>query len=149
MRSPGVLYKDTALYEAEIRQIFLKSWLYVGHQSQIPERGDYFLFEIAGESVILVRDAEGRINALLNVCRHRGSRICDKATGHEARLTCRYHGWTYGLDGSLRAASHTPEGFDRSRYSLHRVNVQVFAGLIFVNFDASPANTCTCTRCRL
>jgi Rieske 2Fe-2S family protein len=136
---PGVVYRDPALYEAEIRQIFLKSWLYVGHQSQIPERGDYFLFEIAGESVILVRDGEGRINAMMNVCRHRGSRICDQAAGHEARFTCRYHGWTYGLDGSLRAASHTPEGFDRARYSLHRVQVQVFAGLIFINFDEHAA----------
>src|SRR5262245_38649533 len=99
---PGEVYRDPELYEREIRRIFMHSWLYVGHQSQIPERGDYFLFEIAGESVIIVRDGEGGVNALLNVCRHRGSRICDAPTGHEARLTCRYHGWTYGLDGSLR-----------------------------------------------
>jgi phenylpropionate dioxygenase-like ring-hydroxylating dioxygenase large terminal subunit len=140
---PGVLYRDPAIYEAEIRQIFLRSWLYVGHQSQIPERGDYFLFDVAGESVIVVRDGEGQINALLNVCRHRGSRICDQAAGHEARLTCRYHGWTYGLDGSLRAASQTPEGFDRARYSLHRAQVKVLAGLIFINFDehAAPFET--------
>src|SRR5258705_11023822 len=91
---PGVVYKDPAVYEEEIVRIFLKSWHYVGHQSQIPARGDYFLFEMAGESVIVGRDAEGNINALLNVCRHRGSRICDAATGHEARLVCRYHGWT-------------------------------------------------------
>jgi Rieske 2Fe-2S family protein len=135
---PGVVYKDPAVYEEEIQRIFLKSWHYVGHQSQIPARGDYFLFEMAGESVIVVRDAEGGINALLNVCRHRGSRICDAATGHEARLVCRYHGWTYGLDGSLRAATHTPEGFDRSRYGLRRLQARVFAGMIFINFDADP-----------
>ncbi|MGH8316204.1 MAG: aromatic ring-hydroxylating oxygenase subunit alpha, partial [Steroidobacterales bacterium] len=137
---PGVVYKDPAVYEEEIQRIFLKSWHYVGHQSQIPTRGDYFLFEMAGESVIVVRDAEGNINALLNVCRHRGSRICDAATGHEARLVCRYHGWTYGLDGSLRAATQTPEGFDRSRYGLRRLHARVFAGLIFINFDADPAS---------
>jgi phenylpropionate dioxygenase-like ring-hydroxylating dioxygenase large terminal subunit len=127
------------VYEEEIRRIFLKSWLYVGHQSQIPDKGDYFLFEMAGESVIIVRDGEGRINALLNVCRHRGSRICDAPIGHEARLVCRYHGWTYGLDGTLRAASHMGEGFDRSSLGLRRLQVQVFAGMVFINFDARPA----------
>jgi phenylpropionate dioxygenase-like ring-hydroxylating dioxygenase large terminal subunit len=135
---PGVLYSNADVYEREIQQIFLKAWLCVGHQSQIPERGDYFLFGMAGESVILVRDGEDRINALLNVCRHRGSRICDAAAGHEARLVCRYHGWTYGLDGSLRAASHTPANFDRSQYGLRRLQVRMFAGLIFINFDAQP-----------
>ncbi len=135
---PGAVYRDPEIYELEIRHIMLKSWLYVGHASQVPERGDYFLFEIAGESVIVVRDAQGGINALMNVCRHRGSRICDTATGHESRLTCRYHGWTYGLDGSLKAAARVPEGFDKSKYGLRRLHARVFEGLIFVNFDENP-----------
>jgi Rieske 2Fe-2S family protein len=135
---PGVLYRDAALFEAEIRGIFLKSWLCVGHVSQIPRTGDYFLFEIAGESVIIVRNADQGVNALLNVCRHRGSRICDVAAGHENRLVCRYHGWTYALDGSLRAAAHVPDGFDRSQLGLKRLHVRVLEGLIFVNFAASP-----------
>lgn len=136
---PRAVYHDPAIYESEIRRIFLKSWQYVGHAGQIPERGDYFLFEIADESVILVRDAEGRINALLNVCRHRGSRICDALEGNEKRLTCKYHGWTYGLDGSLRAAGYAPEGLDKSRLGLKRLQARVFQGLIFVNFDPDPA----------
>ena len=132
---PRAVYQDPEIYESEIRRIFLKSWQYVGHASQIPQRGDYFLFEIAGESVILVRDGEGKINALLNVCRHRGSRICDLPEGREARLTCKYHGWTYGLDGSLRAAGDAPEGFDKTRLALKRLHVKVLQGLIFINFD--------------
>lgn len=136
---PGVLYRDATTYEEEIQRIFFKSWLYVGHASQIPERGDYFLFNIAGESVIVVRDGEGQINALLNVCRHRGSRICDEATGRASRLVCRYHGWTYGLDGSLRAAGHTPAEFDKTKLGLRRLHTRVFVGLIFINFDAAPA----------
>src|SRR5262245_28027134 len=136
---PGILYRDPETYESELRRIFFKSWLYVGHASQVPERGDYFLFDIAGESVILVRDGEGQINALLNVCRHRGSRICDAATGRASRLVCRYHGWTYGLDGSLRAAAHTPPAFDKAALGLRRLHSRVFAGLIFINFDANPA----------
>lgn len=136
---PGEVYRDQGIYDREIDSIFMKAWHCVGHQSQIPERGDYFLFEIASESVIIVRDGEGRINALLNVCRHRGSRICDDATGRQTRLVCRYHGWAYGLDGSLRAASRMPEGFDKSCHGLHRLHVRVFAGLIFINFDQNPA----------
>ncbi len=132
---PHGVYVDPEIYEDEIRRIFLRSWHYVGHVSQVPERGDYFLFEMAGESVIVVRDGEGGVNALLNVCRHRGSRICDAPQGRETRLFCRYHGWTYGLDGSLRGAGHTPEGFDKSRYGLKRLQCRVFQGLIFVNFD--------------
>jgi phenylpropionate dioxygenase-like ring-hydroxylating dioxygenase large terminal subunit len=135
---PGVVYRDPDLHETEIRRIFMKSWLYVGHGSQIPKGGDYFLFEIAGESVIVVRTADGGVSALLNVCRHRGSRICDQPSGHESRFVCRYHGWTYGLDGGLRAAGNMPEGFDRSRLGLRRLNARVFMGLIFINFDEDP-----------
>jgi len=135
---PGGVYRDAEIYEQEIRHIFLKSWLYVGHQSQIAEKGDFFLFEMAGESVIVVRDAQGGINALLNVCRHRGSRICDTPIGRESRLVCRYHGWTYGLDGSLKAAARTPAGFDRAKHGLRRLQLRVFDGLIFVNFDENP-----------
>ena len=131
---PGEVYKDPEVYELEMRGIMLKSWLYVGHRSMVPARGDWFLFEIAGESVIVVRDGEGGINALLNVCRHRGSRICDTPAGRDARLTCRYHGWTYGLDGSLKAAARTPEDFDKSKWGLKRLHVAVFEGMIFVNF---------------
>ena len=136
---PGGLYRDPAVYAHEIGAIFLKSWLCVGHQSQIPARGDYFLFELDHESVIVIRDGAGRIHALVNVCRHRGSRICEEASGHAARLVCRYHGWTYGLDGSLRAASRMAESFDGSRFGLRRLQVRVFVGLTFINFDANPA----------
>jgi Rieske 2Fe-2S family protein len=135
---PGAVYKDPQVYELEVREILLKSWLYAGHHSQVPERGDYFLFEVAGESVIVVRDGAGGINALMNVCRHRGSRLCDAPAGRESRLTCRYHGWTYGLDGTLKAAARVAPDFDRSEWGLRRLAVRVFEGLIFVCFDEDP-----------
>jgi phenylpropionate dioxygenase-like ring-hydroxylating dioxygenase large terminal subunit len=135
---PRAVYCDPGVYETEVRSLLLRSWHYVGHASQVPKPGDYFLFEIAGESVIVVRAQDGAVNALLNVCRHRGSRICDQPEGHEARLVCRYHGWTYGLDGSLRAAAHMPEGFDRSGLGLRRLHCRVLSGLVFVNFAADP-----------
>jgi phenylpropionate dioxygenase-like ring-hydroxylating dioxygenase large terminal subunit len=135
---PGAVYKDPDIYELDVRNIVLKSWLYVGHQSRIPERGDWFLSGIAGESVIVVRDGQGAVNAMMNVCRHRGSRICDAEAGHDSRFTCRYHGWTYGLDGSLKAAARMPEGFDRGKHGLRRLHLRVLDGLVFVNFDDDP-----------
>jgi len=103
----------------------------------VPERGDWFLYEIAGESVIIVRDGEGGINALLNVCRHRGSRICDVPAGHDTRFTCPYHGWSYGLDGALKGAARMEPGFDRAAHGLRRLRVRVLEGLVFVNFDVA------------
>jgi Rieske 2Fe-2S family protein len=136
---PRALYESERIFEAEIREIFLRSWLYVGHQSQIPRTGDYFLFEMAGESVIIVRRGPGEIAALLNVCRHRGSRVCLQPAGHESRLVCRYHGWTYALDGALQAAAHMGEGFDRQRHGLKRLHCCLFMGLVFINFADDPA----------
>lgn len=133
-------YTDPDIYQREIDRILLRSWLYAGHASEIPNTGDYLLLEFANESVIIVRAADGEIYALVNVCRHRGSRICFQRTGNEKRLTCRYHGWTYGLDGVLHAAAHMPESFDKSGISLKRLHLRVFQGLIFVNFAENPGD---------
>jgi len=133
-------YADQDIYRRDIERIFFNAWLYVGHVSELPQPGDYFLFEIAGESVILVRDREGKIRALLNVCRHRGSRICWHARGKAKSFVCPYHGWGYGLDGSLRAARLMPDDFDKAAYGLHGIAVQVFHGMIFINFSGEPAS---------
>ena len=131
-------YRDAEIFEREISRIFLKSWLYAGHASQVPESGDYFLFEIAGESVIVARNKEGEIRALLNVCRHRGSRVCLEASGNQRMLVCPYHAWTYDLDGALRSASHTGDELDKQAYGLKRIQARVFHGMIFINFDDDP-----------
>ena len=136
---PQAFYRDPDVYRHDIEQIFLKSWLYAGHQSEIPKVGDWFLFEFDEESVIIVRSAENEINALLNVCRHRGSRVCVESRGCSKRLTCRYHGWTYDLEGQLKAASHMGEFFDKSEIGLKKIHVGVLAGMIFVNFADNPA----------
>lgn len=133
-------YSDPDIFERELERIFFKSWLYVGHVSQIPAVGDYFLYEIAGESVIVVRSDAERVGALLNVCRHRGSRICLEASGNEKLLVCRYHGWTYQLDGKLRGASYTDQDFDKRRFGLRTIQTRVFHGLIFINFAEAPVS---------
>ncbi len=131
-------YRDPDIYEREMQRIALKSWLYAGHVSEVAAVGDYLLFDIAGESVIVARCADDQLTALINVCRHRGSRICNETRGHSRRLTCPYHGWTYGLDGRLIAAAQMPDTFDRSDYALKTLAVEVFHGMIFVNFDDDP-----------
>jgi Rieske 2Fe-2S family protein len=132
-------YSDPDIYERDMERIFLRSWLYAGHQSEIPEPGDWMLFDFAGESVIIARSQQGGVNAMLNVCRHRGSRICVENTGCSKRLICRYHGWTYDLDGRLVGASRMNEDFDKSGIALKRIHVEVLEGMIFVNFADNPA----------
>ncbi len=136
---PRAFYRDAAIFELDVERIFKRRWLLVDHASRIPARGDYFLFEIAGASIIIVRDQAGQICAYYNVCRHRGSRICLGSSGHAARFTCPYHTWTYGLDGRLLTARQMPPDFDRGQFSLRRCGVEVVEGLIFVSLDAAAS----------
>ena len=126
----------------EEEKIFLKDWLLVGHQSQIPAAGDYFVQETAGESIIIARDRSEAVRGFYNVCRHRGTRLCEDPEGHSSTIQCPYHAWTYGLDGRLIGSPHMDEvpGFDRSEYSLHPVNLGLWEGFIFVNLgdEAMP-----------
>ncbi|WP_191621403.1 aromatic ring-hydroxylating oxygenase subunit alpha [Marinihelvus fidelis] len=139
-------YAEPAIYARELEQLFMRSWLYAGHVSEIPAPGDWFLYELDTESVIIVRGRDGGINALLNVCRHRGSRICVKPRGSSKRLTCLYHGWTYDLEGRLRAAAHMGDDFDKDGIALKRVACQVVAGMIFINFAEEPSDLAAATR---
>jgi len=133
-------YTDPGIYEREISEIYLKSWLYAGHSSEIPKVGDWFLFEFAGESVIIVRNKDHQVSALLNVCRHRGSRVCLESRGCSKKLVCRYHGWAYELDGQLRNAAHMKEGFDKTGIALKRIHCEILEGMIFVNFSDQPSS---------
>jgi len=133
-------YTDADIYERDISEIYLKSWLYTGHVSEVPEVGDWFLFELAGESIIIIRSSDDEISALLNVCQHRGSKICLENKGCAKKLVCRYHAWVYELDGKLRAASHMQNGFDPAGVSLKKIHVETLEGMIYVNFAEEPAS---------
>lgn len=128
-------YTAPAFHDLDMEAVFKNEWILVDHASRIPDRGQYFLFEIGNESIIIVRESDDRINAFYNVCRHRGSRVCLEKSGKRNLLTCPYHAWSYGLDGSLKAALTMPEGFDKSRYGLHSCHVEVVEGLIFINLS--------------
>ena len=133
-------YTDESIYQREIEEIYLKSWLYAGHVSEFPSIGDWLLIEMAGESVIIVRSGEDEISALLNVCRHRGSRVCGDKQGSSKKLVCRYHGWSYHLDGRLNAAAHMPENFDKADIRLKKIHTEILEGMVYINFADQPAS---------
>jgi Rieske 2Fe-2S family protein len=134
-------YCDDAVFEADMDQVVGRKWIVAGHIDRVRNKGDYFLYKIGNESIIIVRSDESTINAFYNVCRHRGSLICTKPEGHVARLTCGYHAWSYGLDGALLAARLMPDDFSKRDNGLHRCHVRVFHGFIFINLsDQAPVD---------
>lgn len=132
-------YCDNEIFHTDFRKIFSTKWILVDHASRIEEKGQYFLFEIANESIIITRESPDQISAYFNVCRHRGSRICSNNEGRTNLFVCPYHGWSYGLDGSLIAARLMPEDFDPQSNSLHRCHVKVFHDFIFINLSEGDA----------
>ncbi len=135
---PRHFYTSEAVYEHDLKAYWNGSWIWAGHVSQIPEPGNYFLFDYGPESVIVVRDRENTVQAHLNVCRHRGSRVCLKDSGTARVFSCPYHAWTYELNGRLRGARDMGSDFDRSDYGLFPVHVRVFQGLIFISVAENP-----------
>ena len=136
------------IFAEEHRKIFSREWLLVGHESQIAKPGDYFVVNVAGESLIVTRDQGSVIRAFYNVCRHRGTRLKEHRAGeafcgHSSTIQCPYHAWTYDLDGRLIGAPHMDEapGFDKTDYPLHPVNLGLWEGFIFVNFADKNAST--------
>jgi Rieske 2Fe-2S family protein len=133
-------YTDPAIFEHDVARMLLRHWFCAGHVSSIPRAGDYLVADLGPESVIIVRNSAGEVRALLNVCRHRGSRLCAGRTGkaQSARLTCPYHAWTYDLDGNLLVARQMSEAFRREDFSLKSLPVRVMEGLIFTTFAKDP-----------
>lgn len=139
---PRRFYADSDFYRAELERFYFNRWICAGRADQIPNPGDYFTRALADESVIVTRDGSREIHALFNVCRHRGTRLCEQTAGHFAdRIQCPYHSWTYGLDGHLLAAPHMAPEFSKDDYPLHRAGCELWDGHIFVFLNpASPAH---------
>lgn len=131
-------YTDPDIYELELERIVSRNWILAGHQSELPEVGDFKVFKVANESAIIVRAQDGSLRAHANVCRHRGSLVCLEAHGNARKFVCPYHGWTYDTDGKLIAARNMPDDFDRKNHGLHPVSLDVLGGLLFVCFSDSP-----------
>lgn len=134
---PGRYYRDPGVLEREWDLVFARAWLYAGRADSIPDPGDRFTLQVGAESVIVVRDAERRLRAFYNVCRHRGSRLCADGRGRFAgSIRCPYHAWTYALDGALLGAPRLGgDGFPKEELSLHPAGVEAWAGFVFVRLD--------------
>ncbi len=137
---PRDFYTSQAIYDHDIAAVWNRNWIWVGHESQLPAAGDYFLFDYGPESLIIVRDRDNTVRAHINVCRHRGSRVCTESSGKARVFVCPYHAWTYELSGELRAGREMGPDFDPARWGLKSAQVQVFQGMILVcaSADAPP-----------
>jgi phenylpropionate dioxygenase-like ring-hydroxylating dioxygenase large terminal subunit len=130
-------YVSDAVFQADMEQVIGRKWILAGHASQVPNKGDYFLFRIGVEQIIVIRENATSVRAFFNVCRHRGSTLCSANSGNAPRLVCPYHAWTYGLDGKLIAARLMPDDFDKADNGLFACHIRVFHGLIFINMSES------------
>ena len=120
-------------------QVMLKSvWLYACTVAHVKNAGDYFAFELAGNSIIILRGRDNEVRAFWNSCRHRGAKICLEQSGRAPRLMCPYHQWTYGLDGKLLAARSMAEDFDKADHGLNPVALENVGGLIFICLSDNP-----------
>ena len=133
-------FADPDIYQLEQERIFARCWLFIGHESEIPNPGDFTTTYMGENPIILCRDAQGQVRAFLNMCRHRGTRLCRADSGNAANFMCHYHGWTYRSDGALDAIPGKEEvygkSFDLAAWGLVEVaQLDTYKGLIFATFD--------------
>lgn len=134
------IFWDRDIYQVELERIFARSWLFVAHESQVPNAGDFLTTYMGEDSVIVARGDAGEINVFLNSCPHRGNRVCFADSGQSRSFTCNYHGWAFGLNGDLKKMPKMglykdSNGFQMSDWGLKRARVESFCGLVFANFD--------------
>lgn len=131
-------YTSSAIFDLDVDAIWAQHWIFVTTAGELPEPGDYVTAEVGPYSIIVVRDDDGNLSALHNVCRHRGARVLRQGSGSVGNIVCGYHKWTYRTDGSLLHAPAQASGFDPTRFGLKPVHVRGVAGLVFVCLADEP-----------
>ena len=135
---PRDFYSSDLVYRAELDRVWRRGWLFAGHTCEIPNAGDYFTLSMDADSLIVIRDDDGAIHALWNVCRHRGTQICSEPQGRVGRLVCPYHQWTYARDGSLVSCRGMQDGLDHEQLGLLRAPVRELSGFIYISLCDEP-----------
>ncbi len=133
---PKSVYTSKEFLSKEITNIFAKEWFCVGRSDGLPNKGDFFTFDLAGQPIMVIRDQDGNLRAQANVCRHRMSKLLE-GSGNTKRIVCPYHGWTYNLDGSLRGAPAMTRNnvFDRNKIGLTQIKCEEWLGWVLVSLD--------------
>lgn len=140
-RLPASIFGNPDVYKAELRHIFGRCWVYMGHESEIAANGDYVVRRIGEDSFVVTRDEQGKVNVLFDACRHRGVQICRSDSGNTSHFRCPYHGWTFGTDGKLVGAplwKNAFAGMSKEENGLvHAAKTETYHGLIFATLDPS------------
>lgn len=139
---PAYILGDPAVYKLEHEKVFMKTWLFIGHESEIASKGDYMTRDLAGYSIIVSRDDNNQINAFYNMCTHRGMKLCRADKGNKGRFTCPYHGFVFKNTGELIGVPMQKGiyggALDTSQMSLHKVTIGTYKGLIFGTWNDAP-----------
>lgn len=138
---PFSAYTDINLFGEELKRIFYSDWFFVCHENQIPNKGDYFSFQVANECLVAIRGRDNEVRVLSNHCRHRGSILLNEGFGNTKNIVCPYHSWSYSFEGKLKGSPFTGSvEVKKEEHCLHQVKLESWRGLIFINFkkDAEP-----------
>src|SRR5919202_1800512 len=135
------VYTDPAIFDSEIQRISVRTWVFVGHESEVPNPGDYKTDRIARQPIIMTRHTDGQVYVLFNVCRHRGATVCQLPEGNSSQLRCIYHGWTYRNNGQLMSVPHVGrfgDDFHPRDYGLLPLpRVDSYRGFVFASLSAA------------
>jgi len=135
---PGAVYHDEGIFRREMSELFARSWLNVGHLSEVPKPGDFFTRAVGDESVLFIRGMDRVVRGFANVCRHRGTRLVTEERGEKlGSIVCPYHAWSYSTEGKLVGAPHTDEllDFDKGHFGLYPVSTETWGGFLWANLN--------------
>lgn len=137
---PFEVYRDAEVFNLEVKNIYHSDWVFVCSEAELPNPGDYFALDLAGEAIVLLRDQDGQLRVLSNLCRHRGTQLLDEGFGQVGKLiVCPYHAWSYDNSGALKATPFTIENeIDKAAHCLPQYHLETILGLVFVNLSDNP-----------